>query len=137
MKENYKMMIIDRIECVSVSDVASLLGIDYVLYYGQFLDDFRHTKQESKSLLINEPVVCASDRPDYYDAFLAGVCESLAKEADIPVPGWVYENRYYWKDPVFPFNTENPDFQEYLLETTPEEFRVRNIYFGDSLMSRV
>lgn len=130
-------MFINGRERISVTEVATEPTDDYVLLYCQFLDDFRHESDEGKSGLIASAPKCLNDRPDYYDAFLAGVCETLAKESNIDIPGWIYEDRYYLDSPTFPDGTERvPGFQEFLRETTPIEFAARNVLFGDNLMKR-
>lgn len=131
-----RLLFIDGKELISVSDVASLEGVDYVLLYGQFLDDYTRSDAKEKALLISRPPFCNPDRPEYYVALLAAVCETLAKQDDLPIPGWVYERRCYLEQPVFAFNTTVPGHREYLLETTPEEFMSRNVIFGDTVLSR-
>ncbi len=129
-------MLINGKERISASEVASFPGEDPILLYGQFLDDYKRASIEEKILLIQEAPVQAADRPIHYEALLAAVCESLAKQDGIPIPDWVYERRCYLEDPVFAFNTTIPGHREYLLETTPEEFLNRNVIFGDNVMSR-
>ena len=129
-------MFINGRERITASEVASFLGEDPVLLYGQFLDDYKRASIEDKILLIQDAPIQTADRPVHYEALLAAVCESLAKQDGIPIPEWVYEQRYYLKEPVFAFNTTIPGHREYLLETTPEEFLSRNVIFGDNVMSR-
>ena len=130
-------MIIKGKERISASEVAMLPGIDYLLYYGQFLDDFKRLDKEDKGLLIEHAVKSLPDRPDYYDAFLAAVCETLAIENDLPVPKWTQGEDYYLDTPANPEGaTRVPGFVDYLIETTPELFYKRNVFFGDGIMRR-
>lgn len=130
-------MIIKGKERISANEVATLPGIDYLLYYGQFLDDFKRLDKEDKGLLIEGAVKSLPDRPEYYDAFLAAVCETLAVENNLPVPQWTQGKDYFLAAPVYPEGAARvPGFVEYLIETTPEVFCKRNVFFGDEVMRR-
>lgn len=133
---NDEKVIVNEREYISAADVASMPGEDYTLLYGQFLDDFRHRDQPGKAMLIAEPPRSLPDRPAYYDAMLAASCESLAKDFSLSVPSWVYDPHYYLPSPVYAFDTNIPEYRKLLEDTTPGEFSSRNVFFGDTVMTR-
>ena len=106
------------------------------LLYGQFLDDFyREKDSEGKFALIK-------DEPNFvqnnviFMCILAGTAEKLAHDYGLDVPDWVMGSKYILKEVYYAFDTKNPDFQELLKNTTPEEYKRRNLMVGDTMLAR-
>jgi hypothetical protein len=63
-------------------------------------------------------------------ALWAGIAEALCSRLDLPVPSWVYEQRYYLPEPWDPFLlrvvTSERSIEERLADAD-EEFRRRNV----------
>jgi hypothetical protein len=104
------------------------------LLYEQFLDDFNHAR-DKEELIANEPD-WKGQNISYWSCLLAATAHKLAHDNSIPVPKWALESRYISSDPIYGMNTTDPDFQAYLRETTPMEFRSHNIYLGGNVFSR-
>lgn len=106
---------------------------DITLAFGQFLDDFSHAK--NKELLIEEEPVWPNKQTRWYYDF-AATAHKLAHDHEIPVPKWALEERYVAPEPLYAFDTENPEFQEYLRQTTPREFQWHNLFLGENVLKR-
>ncbi|RNL45770.1 hypothetical protein [Paraeggerthella hongkongensis] len=104
------------------------------LLYGQFLDDFSHSDDKA-GLISKEPDWKGSDAT-YWLCLLAATAHKLAHDNSRPVPKWALDEQYVSPTPIYGMNTENPDFQAFLKETTPMEFRCHNIFLGDNALSR-
>lgn len=121
----------------SVKNISVMLNEDdEMLLYGQFLDSFfkRKTVEEKCSLLEEEPIY-----DSHYELFfciLAGSVEKLAHDHSLPVPEWTEKPEYYLGQTYYAFDTQNPDFQKFLIQTTPNEYRKRNLMVGDSVLKR-
>ena len=110
------------------------MGDDIALPFGQFLDDFAHARD--KSTLISEEPAWSPEEAGrwYYD--LAATAHKLANDNKLPVPGWCIEERYFPAEPQWAFDTEDPEFREYLRENTPREFRWHNLFLGPTVLQR-
>lgn len=121
----------------SVRNISQLLDKeDEMLLYGQLLDNFYSTKTDSEklSLIIDEPEY--NEQHIVFLCMLAGTVEKLAKNYNLPIPEWVNEDKYVMKKIYYAFDTQNPEFQKYLSETTPDEYKKRNIMVGESMLER-
>lgn len=121
----------------SVRNISQLLDKeDEMLLYGQLLDNFYSAKtdNEKMSLIIDEPEY--NEQHIVFLCMLAGTVEKLAKNYNLPIPEWVNEDKYVMKNIYYAFDTQNPEFQKYLSETTPDEYKKRNIMVGESMLER-
>ena len=119
---------------VTISDAVAYH--DFTLAFGQFLDDFRFASDEEKyNLIANEPTCEGVDRVILCHA--AAAVNKLANDSNIDVPLWVYDQAYIMPEPYYAQNTQNIDFQKYLVETSPPEYAARNVFFGDNVLMRV
>lgn len=117
----------------NLTDVATYK--DFHISLGNFLDEFK--RNPNRHELITQPPLSDVDNLDKTNlCILAAVSHKLANDYNLPVPNWVFEPQYKMPHPVFAFNTRNKEFQEYLFETTPYEFAVKNIYFGANCINR-
>ena len=106
---------------------------DFSLALRSFLDKFKYYDNR-QDMITNPP---KSDNADKLNlCILAAVAHKLANDYGIPVPEWVNEYQYRMPEPVFAFNTENREYQEFLLKDTPYEFAGKNIYYGADTLER-
>lgn len=99
-----------------------------------FLDDFK--KSENRyDLIKDEPNGGVIDNVNR--CLLVAITHSLCNEYGLTPPTWVNNLAYVLPYPVFAHGTTNEEYQRYLIETTPEEFANRNIYYGANVTSRV
>ncbi len=121
----------------SVKNISQLLDKeDEMLLYGQLLDNFYSAKTDNEKLLliIEEPEY--NEHHIVFMCMLAGTVEKLAKDFNLPIPKWVNKDKYVMKYIYYAFDTQNPEFQKYLRETTPEEYKKRNIMVGETMLER-
>lgn len=108
-------------------------GADVALLFGQFLDDFAHA-EDKLSLIADEPVWDYDSGRWVYD--FAAAAHKLAHDNGLPVPRWALADRYVADEPLYAFDTENPEFQSYLRATTPREYQWHNLFLGNNILSR-
>lgn len=119
---------------LTLAQVTSSTNGDIALAFGQFLDDFAHAKDKA-ALIADEPMWSKEEAGRwYYD--LAATAHKLANDNKLPVPSWCIEERYCPAEPLWAFDTKNPEFQAYLRETTPREFRWHNLFLGPNILQR-
>lgn len=121
----------------SARSISILLGTeDEILLHGQFLDSFYRKKNDNDryQLLKDEPVY----NPNYrlFLCMLAGSVEKLANDCNLPVPEWTKKQDYKFGHIYFAYNTENKDYQTFLIQTTPVEYKKRNLMVGDTVLRR-
>lgn len=122
-------------ECLSLSELASRSAEeDPDLLYGQFLDDFSHANDKDK-LIDDEPQWKGPDA-SFWLCVLAATAHKLAHDNSLPVPKWALSERFVSPEPIYGMDTKNPEFQKYLEETTPLEFRWHNVFLGSNAMMR-
>ena len=112
------------------------LGIDDAsLLFGNFLDDFyRANMDEKKMMLQTEPVAFENLRPvDYVN--ISATVHKLANGSGIPVPAWVFKDKYYMKEPFFP--VRHPNLRLTYMFESPTEFKHRNMFVSANALSRV
>ena len=108
---------------------------DIALAFGQFLDDFARARDKA-ALVYEEPDWSLEEAGRwYYD--LAATAHKLADDNGFPVPHWCIEERYFAPEPQWAFDTQNPEFREYLRENTPREFCWHNLYLGPNVLQRM
>ena len=123
---------------LAIKQVFDLSSNDsFLLYFDQFLDDFKRASREEK-------VQAVKDEPVMYDRFaknkyciVAAAVEMLANQYDFPAPEWVFAENYKMKRPYYEFNTTIKAYQALLRDVTPIEFRHRNLYVYPNVIDRV
>lgn len=121
----------------SIKNISRLLNKeDEILLYGQFLDNFYACKyqKEREMLILEEPLY--NENFSVFMCMLAGTVEKLANDFSLKIPSWVYKKEYYLDIKYYAFNTKNKEFQEYLKNSTPKEYKKRNLYVGDTMLER-
>ena len=110
---------------------------DFDFLFCTFLDSFYRckTKEEKGQLIMEEPEKGALKHKEL--ALLASTAHKLAADNGVEIPQWVYDDKYFLKSPVYEFNTKNREYRAYLRETSPQEYKMRNIYYGDNVLMRV
>lgn len=148
LNENFRKINNRRIKTLKPTEVARILNFsikaislllgkeDEKLLYGQFLDSFyaMQGKDLQGALISVEPIY--NKNYTVFMCILAGTVEKLANDYELTVPSWVYKKEYYLDSEYYAFNTKNTEFQEYLKSTTPEEYKKRNLYVGDTMLER-
>lgn len=111
------------------------MGVDDTLRlrFGQFLDDFAHAT-DKEALISEEPQWAGSPGRWRYD--FAATAHKLAHDNGLPVPKWVLSDEYVSEMPFYAFDTQDPDFQDYLRKTTPREFQWHNLFLGENILER-
>jgi hypothetical protein len=99
-----------------------------------FLDRFR--EHPSSELLREEPPSLAGVLCDngLADAYLASVAATLAHEQGWPAPAWAQGTARALATPWFAAKT--PKLKAVLLQESPPEFRVRNLFVSANALSR-
>ncbi len=108
-------------------------GEDPWFAIGCFLHDWWSYAVDRRQELIGEPPSPPST-PDgkRWAAFSAATVEELCTRTSFPCPAWVHEPDYVLEDSWF-FSSQGSQ-REWLLLTTPEPFRRRNIFVGGSVL---
>ena len=122
---------------LSIKEVVELLDFQNEnLLYSQFLDDFYHaeTKIDKYNLIKDEPEYKTEHKN--FLCILAGTTHKLSVDYGLIMPQWILERKYYLDSIYYAFDTKNEEFQAYLMQTTPHEFKERNLMVGDSLLER-
>jgi len=107
---------------------------EYTLF-GQFLDDFRNEKDDKYALIQDEPN--NKTGMELFICILAATAHKLANDNDLPVPEWVLKQQYVYTGVHYAFNTQIEEYREHLKKTSPAEFKQRNIFLGDNVLSRI
>lgn len=122
---------------LSIKEVVELLDFqDENLLYSQFLDDFYHaeTKIDKYNLIKDEPKY--KDEYTTFLCILAGTTHKLATDYSLTIPQWIFERKYYLDSVYYALDTKNKEFQAYLMQTTPQEFKERNLMVGNTILER-
>jgi len=107
---------------------------DFIFALCSFIDAFK--RSDDKYTIISHPP--NSDTNENENAcILAAAVHKLANDFNINVPEWVHNPIYVMPYPVFAFNTQNKDYQEFLIKDTPIEFASKNIFHGANAIVRV
>jgi len=107
---------------------------DFVYAVRDFLDRFRDGPDIR--LIADEPPLLISILQDggMADAYLASVAATLAHEQGLPAPKWARGSARALETPFFAAKT--PKLKAVLLQESPVEFRIRNIFVSANALSR-
>ncbi len=120
---------------LSLYDVANNASDnDFDLLFGQFLDDFSHAQNKGELIAI-EPH-WPENTSKHLSCLLAATAHKLAHDNSLPVPQWALKKTYISETPIYGMQTKNPDFQQFLRDTTPIEFSCHNLFLGENVLSR-
>jgi len=107
---------------------------DFIFALCIFIDEFKRNTDRHK-MIEAPPQLLSSDNLNL--CILAGATHKLANEYGIAVPEWVYDGAYIMSYPYFAYDTENKEYQDFLLEDTPFEFASKNLFLGSNAFERV
>ena len=108
---------------------------DASVLFGNFLDSYYRADIEKRErMLAEEPKVYQNVRViDYVN--IAATVHKLARDSGISVPSWVFKKKYYTEEPYFP--VRHPDLRLVYMFESPSEFKHRNMFVSENVLSRV
>lgn len=111
-------------------------GLDPWLAVGQFVDDWRRAEVGRRPELCREPLPVVNDgEVARWAALLAASVEWLCAQDGLPLPGWTGRPEYRLPEPWFLYPGWR--LRAWQLVETPAPFKMRNIFGGDRILSRV
>jgi len=111
-------------------------GADFYLLLGDFLDSFYRSPDNEKAVMIAYAPIDMV-KPEYIP-FLASVAHKLADDFDITPPDWVFDTRCYLpgNKPHFACNAKS-NLRLWFMYKSPPEFKHRNLFVDENVLSRV
>jgi len=98
-----------------------------------FLHDWwRYAVDYRQDLISEPPAPAVTTEGRRWAAFCAAVVEELCSRTSFPCPAWTNQSNYVLESPWFYFSQASQ--RDWLLSTTPEPFRRRNIFIGGSVL---
>jgi hypothetical protein len=119
----------------TIADAATQIyqGEDPWFALGCFLHDWWCDAVDYRQQLIAEPPTPGTTREGgRWAAFCAAVVEELCSRTDFPCPAWTDQQDYFLEHPWFYYPQRSQ--RDWLLLTTPEPFKRRNIFVGGSVL---
>ena len=104
---------------------------------GDFLDDWRRTPIPERPSLVTQPIGASGAGVDArrWAALFAATVEHLCATDRLEAPAWVGRKEYRLSEPWF--IVPGTALRAWLLVSTPVPFKMRNIFGGDTLLTRV
>ena len=104
---------------------------------GDFLDDWRRSDIEDRLELVSMGIASPGDNPELlrWAAFCAAMVEWLCWQDHLPFPEWTSNPAYSLPQPWFLYPGDL--LRAWQLASTPTPFKMRNIFTGDQVLSRV
>jgi hypothetical protein len=110
-------------------------GEDPWFALGCFLHDWwTHTNDERPDLIATPPPPAITFEEKRWAAFCAAVVEELCLRTSLSSPAWTEQQDFFLPDPWFYDSQPSPSQREWLLSTTPESFKRRNIFVGGNVL---
>ncbi len=112
-------------------------GVGPWVAIGDFLDDWyvRAPSNQTRLLMVRDEISAPhSDEETRWASFFAAMVHRLTLEYRLTVPDWVRRPQYVLADPWFLMPGE-PMRALQLIESPPE-FKMRNVFPGDRVLSR-
>jgi hypothetical protein len=119
----------------TIADAASRIdqGEDPWFALGCFLHDWWSYAADHRLDLISEPPGrIATQEGRRWAAFCAAVVEELCSRSSLPCPAWTQRQDFVLEHPWYYFPQLSQ--RDWLLSTTPEPFKRRNIFVGGSVL---
>jgi hypothetical protein len=110
-------------------------GVDPWLAVGQFVDDWRRADPAERPRLVSEPLPDVAPAYLRWAALLAAAVDWLCAQDRLPAPSWTNRPEYRLAEPWFLYPGWR--LRAWQLAETPVPFRMRNIFGGDRILSRV
>lgn len=100
---------------------------------GCFLHDWWcHTNSERQDFISEPPPPAATPEGRQWAAFCAATVEELCRRTSLTSPAWTNQQDYFLAEPWFHY--PQPSQRAWLLSTTPEPYKRRNIFVGGSVL---
>ena len=100
---------------------------------GCFLNDWWSSENNERVKLVSDPPPPAITSDDKrWATFCAATVEELCKRASLASPAWANQREYFLAEPWFYYAQLSQ--REWLLSTTPEPYKRRNIFVGDNVL---
>ncbi len=106
--------------------------IRYLL--ANFLDEFYSADMRKKTRMIAH-FPFSRVRDNKYKAYIAAAVEELSLKNNLEIPAWVFEKKYFLKEPFFVGGLES--LKAFLIVESPLPFRRRNIFVSENVLHRV
>ena len=114
------------------------VGGDFHLLLGDFLDEFYRASDEVKQQMIYEqPSETGSQCERELLSFAAATAHKLSNDYGLDVPGWVFEKSYYLSDKPYFGCSAKGDLRLLFMYKSPTEFKHRNLFVDEHVLSRV
>jgi len=108
-------------------------GEDPWFALGCFLHDWWSDAADYRENLIAEPPATVTTRKGRrWAAFCAAVVEELCSRTGFPIPAWTNRRDYFLEKPWFYYSQASQ--RDWLVLTTPEPFKRRNIFISGSVL---
>ena len=101
---------------------------------GDFLDDFYSADHKERQRMIDSPLPLNSEQWEWLVYFVAAI-DLLCFRFSLIRPEWVGNPNYHLREPWFLFDGWR--LRAWQLITTPVPFKMRNIFTGDNILTRV
>lgn len=113
-------------------------GGDFYLLLGDFLDEFyKASKTVRQDMIAKAPSAQGLQSKHELLCFAAATAHKLANDYGLDAPAWVFEKRYYMSDqPFFGCNAKG-DLRLLFMYKSPTEFKHRNLFVDENVLSRV
>jgi hypothetical protein len=109
-------------------------GVDPWIAYRDFLEDWAYLPESRRTLLAREPRF-AGEEQRRWAALLAASIEALCARDGLVAPAWIHRRAYLLQEPWFLYEGTGR-IREWLRESTPHPFALRNIWSGDRILRR-
>ena len=113
-------------------------GGDFHLLLGDFLDEFHRAPNETKQRMLSEPPseVGSQCRRELL-SFAAAATHKLANDCALDVPAWVFNKSYYMIGKPYFGSGVRGDLRLLFMYKSPAEFKHRNLFVDEHVLSRV
>ena len=119
----------------TIADTAKSIyqGEDPWFALSSFLHDWwNHTEDIRRNLIAEAPAPATTPEERRWAAFCAATVEELCARTSLACPVWTNQPDYFLEQPWFYYS--QPSQRDWLLSTTPEPFKRRNIFVGGSVL---
>jgi hypothetical protein len=119
----------------TIADAATQIyqGEDPWFALGCFLHDWWCYAVDYRQDLIAKPLpIATTPEGKRWAAFCAAIVEELCFRTSVPCPAWTSQQDYSLEQPWFYY--PQPSQRDWLLSTTPEPFKRRNIFVGGNVL---
>jgi len=116
--------------------INSLQNPDYRMVFGTYLDDLDYSFRNSalpSDVFAAEPEWNVELLPETSQAFFAATAHHLSVKYKLESPFWCFKEKYFLKDPYFPFPAKKY-LRVILMIESPKAFKMRNIFVSENAL---